>query len=172
MSDTAIIISFPNVSASTFTPNILATKYVQDVVASSNSAGVLVSAQPAGFPAVPGLYKRVGDVINSLVFNNNILLNVEKRYTNTVNAISSMVWNINLYSEIASYYATVSYLEKLFGRLTNSTFTVPSVAFTNTSQVYSAQNTLVESKDAFTSSYFQDLTYTAPTQYVGTLTLI
>lgn len=104
MSTKTINIDYPSISASTTNPNVLANTYIQEViagkvynaaVASDNSTSLLVNAQPAGHPAIPGLYKRVSDVSN-----------------------------------------------------------------------------IVEEKDAFVSSYFQDLTYVAPTQYVGTLTLI
>ena len=161
MSSTTITIKFPSVNASTTTPNIFA---------SSNNAGVIISAQPAGFPAIPGLYKRI-DSASSI---NSIL-----KIAASVSAISDYSSVSNKYiqtlpgiRDILSTLDSIS-ITNTFKREVVNQYTSISVAAVNISvPAMFTTYSVVESKSAFTSNYFQDLTYTAPTQYVGILTLI
>lgn len=54
----------------------------------------------------------------------------------------------------------------------SSLFEAYSAKYIDTEQTHTTESPIIEEKDAFVSNYFQDLTYVAPTQYVGTLTLI
>lgn len=97
MSTKTINIDYPSISASTTSPNVLANAYIQNIVASKdyriavasdNSTSLLVNAQPAGHPAIPGLYKRVSDVSN-IVSIPHILFVIGRNVLSTLSITST-----------------------------------------------------------------------------------
>lgn len=100
MSTKTINIDYPSISASTTITNVLANAYIQEVIASTapipntitiasdNSTSLLVNAQPAGHPAIPGLYKRVSDVSN-IVSIPHILFVIGRNVLSTLSITST-----------------------------------------------------------------------------------
>lgn len=112
------------------------------------------------------------EFINTYSATSEILNEVNLHKLSDVLAISSAVHSKETAPVFTTMATFLEILDKVIDIPVSSIFEAYSVKSIDTEQTYTMENPVIEEKDAFVSNYFQDLTYVAPTQYVGTLTLI